>query len=223
MSEKPSAKKILYIALPLLAGLAVILILNRNKNRKIPKYPPVEPTNTKPAVKKTTFPLKKGSKGELVIQLQQVLNSKGANLKTDGDWGPLTDAAMKQYLGISQVNDQVQYDQIVNSYKASAQASSAAVQASFLSNGLIVSWNANPSRKFTATKDFAATVVTVDYLKNTISTGNYLNIKKGEILSRLDFKPVGIAKNGMLIMKYSQYFGLASGNCIFNPAWVTLI
>ncbi|MFB2938805.1 peptidoglycan-binding protein [Aerosakkonemataceae cyanobacterium BLCC-F154] len=38
-----------------------------------------------------------GSKGSDVKYLQQLLNKKGYSLKVDGDFGPRTEAAVKQF------------------------------------------------------------------------------------------------------------------------------
>lgn len=47
----------------------------------------------------SVFPLKKGSTGPEVKQVQKYLNQKyNAGLATDGIWGPKTDAAVTQYL-----------------------------------------------------------------------------------------------------------------------------
>jgi peptidoglycan hydrolase-like protein with peptidoglycan-binding domain len=43
------------------------------------------------------IPVKRGSKGSYVQQLQNLLNSKGYSLKVDGDFGPLTETALKDY------------------------------------------------------------------------------------------------------------------------------
>jgi len=42
-----------------------------------------------------------GDRGDSVVQLQEYLNAQGANLKVDGIWGPLTEAAYGQYDGAS--------------------------------------------------------------------------------------------------------------------------
>lgn len=45
-----------------------------------------------------TMPLiKRGSKGDAVKKLQQILNTKGYKLSVDGDFGPATEAAVKAY------------------------------------------------------------------------------------------------------------------------------
>lgn len=41
--------------------------------------------------------IKKGSKGEAVKKLQQILNAKGYKLSVDGDFGPATEAAVRAY------------------------------------------------------------------------------------------------------------------------------
>ena len=41
--------------------------------------------------------VKRGSKGDAVKKLQQILNSKGYKLSVDGDFGPTTEAAVKAY------------------------------------------------------------------------------------------------------------------------------
>lgn len=52
-------------------------------------------SNYVPAPIESGFPLKQGSKGSLVKQLQTALNTYfGQSLKVDGDWGPKTTAAL---------------------------------------------------------------------------------------------------------------------------------
>ncbi len=65
--------------------------------------PPVVPSpivTPKPA--DSPFPLKQGSVGENVVSLQKNLNILGANLKTDGKFGPLTQSALISRVGFGQ-------------------------------------------------------------------------------------------------------------------------
>ena len=61
--------------------------------------PGEKPVETKPSNSTTvTYPtLRKGSKGELVTQLQDLLSKDGADLKIDGIFGPITLSAVKAF------------------------------------------------------------------------------------------------------------------------------
>ena len=49
--------------------------------------------------------LKMGSKGPYVIQLQEILKKKGYPLEVDGDFGPATQAAVKDFQRVNQLTD----------------------------------------------------------------------------------------------------------------------
>lgn len=216
-----STKKILLIGLPLLAGGALIYILNKKRRSPLYEQPPATDLGTS-VIKTGAFPLKKGSKGEAVRELQRILNYKGANLQVDGDWGPKTDAAVQQFLGTTTVTEQ-QFNQLSADYRAQTTQAVTTGTKSVRSINLIAQWNSNPGVKFVAIKDFSAPIVTIDYAKKTFSTGKYLNIKNGQVLSRSEFSPQDVAANGMLIMKYKLFFGVQQGNCVFDPDFVTLM
>jgi hypothetical protein len=58
------------------------------------------------------FPLQKGSKGTQVIKLQVMLNTEGAGLNTDGDFGRNTLLALQKYYGKDSVVDQKDFDKL---------------------------------------------------------------------------------------------------------------
>lgn len=71
------------------------------------------PAAKKPAVVYNQFPLKKGSKGTTVRDLQNALNQKyGAKIGIDGDWGNETQTAL-QKLGLPLVIDSQTYAKII--------------------------------------------------------------------------------------------------------------
>ncbi|MCA9334091.1 peptidoglycan-binding protein [Candidatus Saccharibacteria bacterium] len=57
-------------------------------------FPPNTSTSSNDGGRPT---LRRGSKGEDVKTLQKALNSKGANLDVDGDFGPLTEGAVRRF------------------------------------------------------------------------------------------------------------------------------
>ncbi len=64
----------------------------------------------------TTFPLKQGSKGTEVLYLQAALNYfKGKTLALDGDFGPLTEAALYSVSGVKAAPEYY-YNQLVKPY-----------------------------------------------------------------------------------------------------------
>lgn len=52
------------------------------------------------------FPLQMGSRGTNVAKWQKYLNTKGASLKEDEIWGPLTEAASLKYMGFNSVTEE---------------------------------------------------------------------------------------------------------------------
>jgi hypothetical protein len=63
------------------------------------------------------FPLKKGSRGARVVQLQQALISKGSRIAADGIFGPATQSALKAQ-GYSITIDETEFDKITGSEPA---------------------------------------------------------------------------------------------------------
>jgi hypothetical protein len=69
--------------------------------------------DTKPPTKRDNFPLKKGSKGDKVIELQKAINNNSsANLVPDGDFGNKTEKALLDLTYKKTVDSQAELDRI---------------------------------------------------------------------------------------------------------------
>ena len=121
------------IAIPVLVG--GILIIRKVTKRKEEETPEVKPTPTPtptltptPTPTPTTsagFPIKKGSKGAKVRELQEYLlriDSKSLpRFGADGSFGSETEGAVKKIMGKTSVDTQVEFDAIkgrARTYKA---------------------------------------------------------------------------------------------------------
>lgn len=100
-------KIIISIVAILVIGLALWLILRK------PKVKEVQPPSGNPIV----FPMKKGSTGKGVEQLQRYLNQKySAGLRVDGDWGDKTETAVQTYLKRDNISEEVYNKWNLSSY-----------------------------------------------------------------------------------------------------------
>ena len=95
-------KHIIWIALPLLGAAAWYFLIRKGKGgggggaTAITTNP--DTGTTTPTVQKE-FPIQKGSKGAKVKELQEALKLLDPSIVPDGDWGGLTDAAVRKHLG----------------------------------------------------------------------------------------------------------------------------
>jgi hypothetical protein len=118
--------KVTLVAIPVLVGgFLVYKQLSKRKGEKTPE-PPSTPTPTPTPTPITTptppsgqgFPIKKGSKGAIVRELQSYLlridNKSLPKFGLDGDFGSETQAALKKITGKSSVDTQVDFDAIKN-------------------------------------------------------------------------------------------------------------
>lgn len=106
--------KIILISLGVIGtGVGIYFLLRKPKSNGT--TPSIEPNNpTLPPVKKT-FPLKRGSKGDKVKQLQRYLNiNYSSGLVVDGDFGPKTEAALNTATGLSQVSESWYQNNVLN-------------------------------------------------------------------------------------------------------------
>lgn len=205
---KPAHKKALYIALPLILGTA-FLIWYLTKNKKKGNYIPEEkPEKAKKDIAKepspavinvsNSYPLKNGVfNSALVSQLQKILNSKGAALTVDGDFGPKTEAALLKYYGKKQIDNaadfnifktQVPSTQLINTKTAKAQ--------------LII----NTYRKSALTEIYCTVntqLTVVEPAGNSyVLTQKNINFNKLQAFDHDRFVPVSVAPTGDLVVKY---------------------
>lgn len=110
--KKPNRNQFLVFAGILAATLAAYLIYQRAKKKSAEKEAEAASgggnTTSKSANIFSNFPLKKGSSGNLVKQLQQALMSQGGKLPkygADGKFGSETEAALKSLYKVTTVDE----------------------------------------------------------------------------------------------------------------------
>jgi peptidoglycan hydrolase-like protein with peptidoglycan-binding domain len=100
--KKQHVKIIVIIAVIALLSIGAFLLL-----RKKPKRSPEIIENGELIIE---FPLGSGSSGYAVEQVQKYLNGKyNAGLTVDGNWGPVTDLAVSNYLNRDNISETVYY------------------------------------------------------------------------------------------------------------------
>ncbi|MDR2962731.1 MAG: peptidoglycan-binding protein [Bacteroidales bacterium] len=101
--------KYILIAVVIAAIVAAIIIVQGKKSQGQSRVPGIG-TSSSTA---NDFPLKNGvMNSDNVSKLQTHLNSKGASLVVDGDFGPLTEAALVKYYNTKEFT-KAQFDQYV--------------------------------------------------------------------------------------------------------------
>lgn len=93
------------IGVVVLIIIIVIVVNKRNKTTTttLTTTTPVNQASFVPTSTGNNFPLQYGSRGDNIAKWQKYLNTKGAGLKEDGVWGPLTEAASLKYMGFNSV------------------------------------------------------------------------------------------------------------------------
>ena len=208
-------KRALQIGLPIMAGAIFLFFYLRKSAKKAPYEPEDNPGKAKktpekeptPAVisQSNAYPLKNGVyNSALVSQLQKILNSKGASLTVDGDFGPKTEAALLKYYGKKQIDDvadfnkfkiQVPGAQLINTKTAKAQ--------------LIVSnYKKSSFSEIFCTMDTQVTVVEQSG-SGYVLTRNNISFNKLQAFNHDRFVPLGVSATGDLVAKYiSSWIGV---------------
>lgn len=117
------AKNTNYIIGGLLAAAGIYFIAKYFKDKKAAEVvapEPVLPTRPQPttAPSRVGFPLKRGSKGSKVTELQQIIKKLDATLLpkfgVDGDFGSETEAAVEKLLGKKTIDSQADINKLNN-------------------------------------------------------------------------------------------------------------
>jgi hypothetical protein len=215
---KSSTKKAILIMLPLVVGGSLIYAMN-HKPKKVGR--PIDATDpdqkltdvdtTKPTATKVQpeFPLKKGSTGEKVKELQAAIGLTGKDV--DGDFGSGTEAKLLSFAGIKEVTDQAQLDEVKRkSIGISNKLRADTLVARFKKGGVAMMCTANVSAQVVTQDSFGA----ITYLKK------YLSLSAGKVYNSDDYKMVGSTQLGNLLFQVTR--GTLAGLYAVDPNKVTV-
>jgi monoamine oxidase len=212
----------LFFGIPLAVGGYFLYRSMSNKAKKDKVKDDIDDSQTSDAVKEkqkeqAAFPLKRGSKGKKVIELQNALLVYNPKILpkfgNDGDFGSETESAVKSVLGKSTVDSQEEIAKILDlaakekqSQEARAATQKLVTDRNNLAKVLLNAWTAsNKSTKFVAIHDTQATVETKETITNrTLSTETKV-YKRGETLAGYsNILNVSIATQGFLLIEVAS-------------------
>lgn len=228
-------KKILIPAILALGGVAFIAvnILKKRKEKKATapgsvdkssgSNPNVQATNPPPftpsgGIVAAGFPLRRGSKGPKVVELQQAIGKALLpKYGFDGDFGGETEAAVLKLLNKATVDSQADIDKI----KALQTQTSLEQKKYAAGDRIIKSFNANSTLMLSPTVTTTGTAVTVNYQNHWIFGSKKITLYKGNKLSRADYIPRQISGMGNLLIEITR--GDLKGYYVVNPLDMTLV
>ena len=192
--------------------IAAVLVLGGGymlyKYLKKPKAVTLPDHTSKPKVSATTalttgFPIKQGSTGTMVKQLQSYLG-----VTVDGIWGPKTQAAFVAQTGKTQIASQTELTDVLNQLASTVSPSS---KADMIYNN----WTDSDSALIPLS-DVIAYGVTEDLDGNLTLTGQQVTWPANQALSRDSYVPVDTTVNGYLEVAVSD--GVNSSLYKVDPA-----
>lgn len=214
-------KKVLLYVVPPVVIIGVIYFINRQSIKKkisdgINNSPLPEPAKatTTTASQKSLFPLNRGSKNEKVTELQRILGFSGTDL--DGDFGSMTETALKSFSGKTTVDSQAELDALATK-KATQQNQTASISRA---QELFNKFKAGGLNIF-AQVDVLGYGYTADYAGAINYTGKNVSLPKGKTYSNNDYKLIGYTKAGNLQMQITR--GDFAGTYVINPNNITLV
>ena len=210
-SGKFPAKKVFLIAGPIAAAALIIWLINRKKKPIIDQatdddVKPATLTASSSTGTSSSFPLKQGSRGDKVKELQRII---GAD--PDGIFGPNTENALIQFAAIRVVNSQKELDELRNKATGISSKSRADdLVARFKKGGVSM-------YVIQATK---ATQVQPDVYGALIETGRALSLSGGKVYNNSDYVLSGSTKLGKLMFSITR--GDLAGTYVIDPNVVSL-
>lgn len=161
--------------------------------------------NGKPIVS-NYFPLKKGSKGEKVRELQNILIGINANALpkygVDGDFGAETESALFQYLNKKSIDNEEDLATL-NALKTSSQ--SKALENSIntnrinIANQIISDWKTTPSKNIYAANDLSYVVGNLSMSGLELNATNKTAKKGDKIVNGFEIKSLKVLPSGYLM------------------------
>lgn len=217
-------EKILIYTLPLLlmGGIAYAFIRKKQgiKNLTVHDYTPPKASN--PTVEPTAntiattnvYPLKSGSKGAMVVELQQILNGSGAGLTVDGKFGPKTQAALQKAYGKTQIDSAADY----NNFKAKTQSQADKNTSYSRAITLLNAYNQNPAGSIYTTLETTMRVIIVNSDNTYTDSGQTITFDKLDLFPRERFVPKAASTNGELRAEYTTPFIPVTFAVLANPS-----
>lgn len=202
-------KRALYILIPVGVVLGFVALLNKKKK---PLDQPIEPgdADSVPSTVKTVppplYPIGQGSSGDLVKQVQQALG-----VTVDGQFGPKTQAALVDKMGVKTINSVDQLEQL--------KKLAAGVSNLNRANELVKRFNAGGVALFTIEKA-PIEVINIDAFGAIIHSGMFTYLPANKLYNRTDYVLKGATKPGDLIFDITR--GTLAGTYVVNPNLVTL-
>jgi len=186
---------IFVIAGGLVAAIGTIMIIRYFKGKNIAKNNTPDSGAGTPASKpivSSAWPLKNGSRGDSVKQLQSLLG-----VSADGIFGPITQAALLAQTGKTSIASQSEFNTIIAQLQNKPVISNNKARA----QQLIDQWNAATfvyQRQLMATSKVIAYGVIEDAAGALLPNNKNITLVANQKLNRNDYKPVGVTTQGFL-------------------------
>lgn len=209
----------------ILAAIGIIVVIRKIRNAT-PLTMDADPNavkNTPPLqAPASDFPLKNGSRNNLVKQLQELLG-----LTADGIFGVKTQAALLLRTAKTSITSQAEFDAVIKTLLAQKQQEAAQAVASSKgqkSQKIINDYNANKSWKVMTLRSFRAHRYNMDAYGTMTPSGFGTDLKANETFARQSIEMVGVGGSGDVRIKVTSYSStLPAGYYLFDPSNITLV
>lgn len=204
-------KKVLAFVAPVVIAGVIIVLLNRRKKSSIGEVSSNEdvkpvPATAQPEKASPEFPLRRGSRGEKVKELQRVIG-----VTADGIFGPNTESALLNVAGVSSVQDQKEFDMV----RQKAAGLVTVERAKDLYNKFVKGGYA-----LYAIEKAIAKEIVIDAYGAHQPTGKQISLPAAKVLNNQDYVITGYSKLGNIIFKITK--GDLAGTYSVNASQVSL-